>query len=217
MTPFNYFVTYGQAAFLGCFRAEKRLERDARVVVLSPRGSELGTVLSEATTPLAANFQQLAQGEVLRSATNEDERHSLATKEPLEGLLKTAGELAEEMGLPLLFLDGEILLDGTAVLQAIHWADCDATPIFTELSRRYGAIVKLHDATAPAKVEKKSGCETCGSEGGGCSTGGCSTTGGGCSTGSCSKGAVKSAAELTEYFGELRQQMEKRQARVPLN
>src|SRR5262249_31111795 len=118
---------------------------------------------------------------------------------------------AESRGLPLLFLDGEILLDGrNAILQAVHWADCDATPLFEELSHRHGLLVKLADLTTTPKA---GGCPTCGAEKPGCES--CGT--GGCSSGSCSRGSVKSADDLTAYFAGLRRQMETTTARVSLH
>jgi hypothetical protein len=127
--------------------------------------------------------------------------------------LADAEAVAAKLALPLLFLDGEILLDGSqAVLQAVHWADCDATPLFEQLSVRHGVPVQLADLTtapkAPAAV-----CESCGEEKSGCDSCG---TGGGCSTGSCSKGSVKSADDLTAYFAGLRKQMDAAAGRVSL-
>ena len=109
----------------------------------------------------------------------------------------------------------EILLDGTeAILQAVHWGECDATPLFESLSAARGLTVKLADLTTEPKPAAKGGCGTCGSEGGGCSSCG---TGGGCSSGSCSKGSVKTAEDLSEYFLGLRRQMEASAGRVPLH
>ena len=62
-------------------------------------------------------------------------------------------------GLALLFLDGEILLDGSqAILQAVHWADCDATLLFEELSARHGLAVKLADLTTTPQAGRDRLC-----------------------------------------------------------
>ena len=209
MSEFEYLVNYGQGAFLGRFRADARLERDDRVVVRSERGIELGTVLER-----AASQSVVLAGEVLGMPSESDAATAELHRERIARILADAQAAAEARGLPLLFLDGEILLDGSqAILQAVHWDDCDATPIFEELSARHGLLVKLADMTAAPKPAS-TGCSTCGSEKSGCDSCG---TGGGCSTGSCSKGSVKSADELTSYFAGLRKQMEAADARVSLH
>ncbi len=206
MSEFEYLVTYGQGAYLGRFCAAAAYGRGDRVVVRTDRGVESGTVLERATTPTVA-----ALGEVLRPVTAEDEATTATHREQIAAILADAESVAADRGLPLLFLDGEILLDGSqAILQSVHWADCDATPLFEALSARHGLTVKLADVTAaPVK-----GCPTCGAEKSGCDSCG---TGGGCSSGSCSSGSVKSAAELTSYFAGLRRQMEAATARVSLH
>jgi hypothetical protein len=204
----DYLVSYGQGGFLGRFRTAADYCRDDRVVVRSPRGIEIATVLG-----MAPNGQMALEsdGEILRSATDDDEAAASRFRDRIVTILDDAHKSAEARGLPLLFVDGEILLDGRdAILQAVHWADCDATALFEDLSRRHGLLVKLADLTATPKA---GGCPTCGADKQGCDS--CGT--GGCSSGSCSKGSVKSADELTAYFAGLRKQMEATAARVSLH
>lgn len=208
MTPPDYLVTYGLGGFLGRFRAADTCRRDDRVVVRSARGVELGTVLGEAR----ADSPDLS-GDILRPASADDEAAAAMLRGRSTSLAAEAQARADTLGLPLLFLDGEILLDGReAILQAVHWADCDATPLFADLSARHGLAVKLADLTAPPAPA--GGCEVCGAEKSGCDSCG---SGGGCSTGSCSSGSVKSADELTAYFAGLRRQMEQAADRVSLH
>jgi hypothetical protein len=215
-----YLVQYGRPGFVGRFRADLAgpLARGSAVVVRGPRGLELGTVLVEP----AARFNSVPDdGEVLRPATADDEgtADSLTTRG--RELLDAAQARADELGLPLSFVDAELALDGTsAVLHGVPWAACDASPLFAELSERFGLPVRLLDlARAPVArdaPEPSHGCgkPDCGSGSGGCSSCG---TGGGCSSGSCSRGSVKSAGELTAYFADLRRKMEQHAAaRTPL-
>ena len=103
-----------------------------------------------------------AAGEVLRPVTAADEAAAARHQERLAAILADAEPGRRGPGLPLLFLDGEVFLDGSqAILQAVHWADCDATPLFEELSARHGLPVKLADLTA---APAKSGCGSCGAE-----------------------------------------------------
>ena len=207
MSEFEYLVTYGQGAYLGRFRAAASYGRDERVVVRTDRGVEAGTVRERATSAAVALV-----GAVLRPLAADDQAAAGRHREQLVTILADAEASAAANGLPLLFLDGEVLLDGSqAILQAVHWAECDATPLFEELSARHGLAVKLADLTAMPKPA--TGCATCGAEKSGCDSCG---TGGGCSTGSCSKGSVKSADELTAYFAGLRTQMDATAGRVSL-
>jgi hypothetical protein len=204
----EYLVTYGRGGFLGRFRAASAFGRDDQVVVRSERGVEFGIVMGEAGT-----IGPDRAGDVLRRATADDVRTSDELRLRAANILADAQALAESTGLPLLFLDGEILIDGReAILQAVHWGDCDATHVFEKLSTQHGLPVKLADLTTTPKPAPK-GCETCGAEKSGCSSCG---TGGGCSTGSCSSGAVKSADELTTYFAGLRKQMEATSGRTAI-
>lgn len=208
MPGIDYIVNYGQGGYLGRFSAVGEYRRDDRVVVRSPRGVEIGTILGDA--PERSGSIEPA-GEVLRPASADDESAFATLRDRASTIVDDAVHSAQSLGLPLVFLDGEILLDGRcAILQAVHWADCDATFLFEELSHKHGLLVKLADLTT---VPKTGGCSVCGAEKSGCDSCG---SGGGCSSGSCSSGTVKSADELTAYFAGLRKQMEATAARVSL-
>jgi hypothetical protein len=215
-----YLVQYGRSAFVGRFRSAEAVAfaRGDRVVVRGPRGLELGTVLCEPAAHVSGAADP--DGDLLRHSTAEDDaaaaRHDALGRDVLAA--------ADASGLPIAFVDIEVSLDGiAAVLHGLPWGGCDATPLFEQLSERFGLAVRLldlsHAPTAndpPDPATAGCGKPGCGSEGGGCSTGSCGT-GGGCSTGSCSRGKVKSAADLTAYFADLRQKMEElSQTRTPL-
>jgi hypothetical protein len=205
----SYLVQYGKPGFVGRFRSATEYARGDRVVIAGPRGTESGTVLCDP----ADRFTALpTDGELLRPATSCDEPGE-------RGAELLAAAQADDRGLPIAFVDVEVLCDGTAILHALPWDGCDASPLFEELSARFGVTVRMLDLSrSPAAKDEPShaGCGKpgCGSDAGGCSTGGCGT-GGGCSTGSCSRGSVKSADELTAYFSDLRTKMEAT-ARTPL-
>jgi hypothetical protein len=215
-----YLVQYGRPGFVGRFRSDfpDPLARGTAVVVRGPRGLELGTVLVE---PADRVTSLPDDGDLLRTATPDDERTAADLTARGRELLDAAQARADELGLPVSLVDAELALDGTsAVLHGLPWGACDASGLFAELSDRFGLPVRLLDlARAPVTKdapEPAAGCgkPDCGSGSGGCSSCG---TGGGCSTGSCSRGSVKSAAELTAYFADLRRKMEEHAAtRTPL-
>jgi hypothetical protein len=210
----DFLVQYGLGAFLGRFRAATPFARADRVVLQTPRGLELGTVLEACSSSASL----APSGAIARAATSADEAHALMLQQRTHALLAEAQTLADALHLPLTFLDAEFLFDErTAILQAIHWAECNADALFAELSQRHGVTVTLHDLTTPtpAPEHDEGGCSSCGSKEGGCTS--CGTAGGGCSSGSCASGQVKSSAEMTAYFAALRQQMEAAKNRVPLH
>ena len=188
-------VRYGRPGYVGRFAACAAYPRGAAVVVRTPRGTELGTVLGDGdhAAALAA-----AGGDVLRPASADD-------RTPDAGELLDRATIAAD-GLPLTVVDAEVLLDRSAgVVHALVWDAFDGDALFADLSATLGYPVRLYDlanAGGPADPPEPS----CGS--GNCGTG-CGT-GGGCGSGDgCSRGAVKSADELTAYFLNLRQQMER--------
>jgi cell fate regulator YaaT (PSP1 superfamily) len=199
---------------VGRFRSALPLTRGERVVLHGPRGVELGEVLISPTDRFTAHHDD---GEILRTATDDDARESARLDTIAQELLDAAATTATELGLPLAFVDVEVMLDAAVILHALPWDECDATPLLGELAARFGFAVRLLDLSrvaVPGDEQAHGGCGKpgCGSEsGGGCSTGGCSS-------GSCSRGAAKSADELTDYFADLRRKMEAAGiARTPLN
>src|SRR5689334_13837221 len=111
MSEFEYLVTYGRGAYLGRFRAAAIYRRDDRVVVRSDRGVELGTVRERAT-----NSAVFAAGDILRPTTADDEAAAAQQQERVVPILADAERAAGARGLPLLFLDGEVLLDGSQAI-----------------------------------------------------------------------------------------------------
>lgn len=209
-------IQYGRLGFVGRFRSAFAHQRGDRIVVRGPRGIELGEVLLP-----VAGAEAETDGELLRGASPEDETHAAESQLRSQALLAAATEGAAERGLPLAFVDVEVTLDGFAILHALPWDACDATPLLEELGTRFGFAVRLLDLTnSPNAKEEPShgGCGKpgCGTESGGCSS--CGTGSGGCSSGSCSRDSVKDADELTAHFAELRRKMEAAGlARTPLN
>lgn len=203
MIPTGYLVQYGRCAYVGRFTTDRTFSRGDRAIVRSSRGIEIGIVLCDAGERFAGAIDPSAGGELLRLASPDDETTAVARD--ADGVTLLAA--ASESSLPLTFLDVEVMLDGSsAVLHALPWEPCDADPLFAELSARFGMPVRMLDLSrTPVAVDPPT---TCGKPD--CGSGNCSScgTGGGCSTGSCSRGSVKSAAELSAYFADLRSKME---------
>src|SRR5579884_3122172 len=140
MDAVEYLVGYGQCGDFGRFRAAATLScrRGARVVVNTPRGVEVGTVLREATPRHAHFLPNTTVGALLRPCTPDDETALDRLRDRGQELFERARALAAELALPLEPIDVEVLLDGThAVLHHLRFADCDVRPLVSTLSREF--------------------------------------------------------------------------------
>jgi len=212
-----YLVGYGRAGGFALFRAAAPLAcgRGDAVVVRTRRGLELGQVLCPAEDRHARLLPAPAEGELLRPATPDDLGSSPLRRRREHALFEDCQRLVGELGLPVVVLDVEALLDGRrAAVQYLAWAEGDLAPLVEALARRHGLEVLLEDLTLPADDHppegEHGGCgePNCGKAGGG----GCDScsSGGGCATG-CGSGKV----DMREYFAHLRTRMEESH-RVPL-
>src|SRR3954454_22632069 len=114
MSEIEYLVTYGQGSFFGRFRAVGNFLRDEAVVVRSDRGEEFGIVREH-----ARNGSIALVGDIVRRPTYTDHEVGQQHRDRVPAILVDAQRSADAAGLPLLFLDGEILLDGSqAILSA---------------------------------------------------------------------------------------------------
>lgn len=213
--PGEYLVNYGRSGFLGRFvnASGVDFQRDERVVVRSSRGIEAGIVLGEASARFA-HLVGVAGGEILRRFDSEDAARDDDNSQRARDLASETQQEADNLGLPLAVLDVEIVLDGQQVIvQLLPFVDCDLSPLREWIARQHNILVSFFDVRTPVQAES-GGCGKpgCGSSGGSC--GDCGS--GGCSSGSCSSGKVKNSRELTEYFVQLREKMERESARRSL-
>jgi hypothetical protein len=211
----EYLVSYGRSGAFGRFACPFpfSLPRGARVVIETPRGIELGTVLCPATTTHARLLISGAIGRLVRPAADADAAASQAADAAARELLQRCTGVVRQLSLPLEILDAEILLDGRrAIVQYLGPQDVDISPVADALAGddRLVLFENLAVAAPTADEDAHAGCDKpdCGRTNG---AGGCTScgTGGGCS--SCGSGKV----DMRAYFAHLRGQMEAR-GRVPL-
>lgn len=185
----EYLVSYGQAGDFARFRSPGDLScaRGDQVVVKSTRGLEVGRILCPVVEGHTPFLSRTALGELVRPLSVDDEQRLVELRGHGQALCQEATALAAEMGLQLLIVDAEILLDEKqAVLYHLSQAFEERDRFVQELARRHGVTVTLENLALPAEEEEAGGCGKpgCGSaEAGGCSSCG---SGGGCST--CGKG-----------------------------
>ncbi|MGL6076078.1 MAG: hypothetical protein ACRC8S_18120 [Fimbriiglobus sp.] len=195
----RFLAQYGLLAHVGQFHSARAdYARGEQVLLRTPRGAERGTILCPAPDSKSDD-----DGEILAEAITE--ANDVFQREMLDTM---ASDLASH---PVTLLDLEILHNrSAAILHILAHDTCELDEQIAAWSERFGLPVRLLDMSVVRgpKDPAPKGCSSCGSDKGGCSTGGCGTEKGGCSTGSCSKGSVKSAGELTNYFAGLREKME---------
>jgi cell fate regulator YaaT (PSP1 superfamily) len=207
----EYLASFGLTGEFGRFRTATPLglHRGERVVVRGPRGVEIAEVMRPATAQHAHFLPNTSVGQLLRRLTSTDEQTESVMHTRAHQLFERGGQLAAELGLPLMLLDVEVLLDGEhAMLHHLRAGDADVRPFVSTLSREFDMHITLVDLSCDREgaVPDEGEHAGCGrSDCGQGADGGCSTCGsGGC--GSCGSAQPK---DLELYFAQLREQMER--------
>jgi hypothetical protein len=201
----EYLVSYGTSGEFARFRpvAVSDFRRGDRVVVRTSQGLELGVVLCPAQAEHEPFLSRTARGELLRTVTEEDDRQAEQARLLGQQLFEDAGRLADELELPLVILDIEVLLEGQqAIVHHLRQMDCDYRPLVSALSKKYDVHILMSNLTMPKEEVVGCGEPNCGQL-----TGGCQSCGsGGCDT--CGKGAKKE--DVAAHLLALRKVMEQR-------
>jgi cell fate regulator YaaT (PSP1 superfamily) len=200
----EYLVSYGTSGEFARFRptAPADFQRGDRVVVRTNQGLELGVVMCPAQPEHAPFLSRTALGELLRTVTLEDEKQAEQASRLGQRLFEDAGQLAGELGLPLVILDVEVLLDGQqAIVHHLRQMDCDYRPLVSALSKKHDVHVAMSNLALPKEAIVGCGEPNCGQLTGGCQS--CGT--GGCDT--CGKGVKKE--DVAAHLLALRQLMER--------
>jgi cell fate regulator YaaT (PSP1 superfamily) len=208
----EYLVSFGLIGEFGRFHAcaPLHLRRGERVVVRGARGVEIGEVLRPATPRHAHFLPNTSVGHLLRRLTPADEQTAAEMRLRGQRLFERGQQLAAELGLPLVLLDVEMLLDGEhAVLHYLPEGAADVRPFVSTLSREFAAHILLIDLSRDRQgamaeeSEEHGGCgrPDCGRG----ADGGCST----CGSGGCGTCGDAKPADMELYFAQLREQMER--------
>jgi cell fate regulator YaaT (PSP1 superfamily) len=206
----EYLASFGLTGEFGRFRTTSPLpfRRGERVLVRGPRGVEIALVLREATVQHAQFLPNTSVGQLLRRVTSDDEQAERDMRIRAQEIFERGVQLAAELGLPLILLDVEALLDGDhAVLHHLRSEDADVRPFVSTLSREFAMHITLVDLSrdlkgaTPQEDDEQVGCgrPDCGQR----EDGSCSSCG---SCGSC--GSVE-PRDMKLYSAQLREQMER--------
>jgi cell fate regulator YaaT (PSP1 superfamily) len=202
MADAEYLVSYGSSGEFARFRTESALQfrRGDRVVVRTHQGLELGVVMCPAQPEHAPFLSRTALGDLLRHVTEDDQKQAEQARLVSQRLFRDAAGLADELELPLVILDVEVLLEAQqAIIHHLRERDCDYRPLVSTLSKRHDIHVAMSNLALPKEPIG------CGEPNCGQLTGGCQSCGsGGCDT--CGKGVKKE--DVTAHLLALRQMME---------
>jgi cell fate regulator YaaT (PSP1 superfamily) len=198
----EYLVSYGNSGEFARFRpvSAVQFQRGDRVVVRTHQGLELGVIMCSAQPEHAPFLSRTALGDLLRGVTQEDENQAEQARLIGQRLFQGAAELANDLELPLVILDVEVLLEGQqAIIHHLREGDCDYRALVSTLSKRHDIHIAMSNLALPKEPIG------CGEPNCGKLTGGCQSCGsGGCDT--CGKGVKKE--DVTAHLLALRQLME---------
>lgn len=168
----QHFVRIGVLGSVGRFMASgrERYPRGAQVICRTPRGLEIGEILSAADV----EDTQPADGDLLRRVTVEDNLLiARLEKNRLEAYRACTARLLER-GSSAMLLDVEHLFDGRSLY---FYFLGETTPELDALTSELAEVYEAKAQLAKFAETLTAGCgPDCGTEaGGGCGTGGCST------------------------------------------
>ncbi len=168
----QHYVRIGVLGSVGRFTAtgRERYPRGAQVICRTPRGLEIGEILST-TEP---DEMRPADGDLLRRVTVEDNLLiARLEKNRLEAYHACSARLAER-GSSAMLLDVEHLFDGRSLY---FYFLGETTPELDALTAELAEVYEAKSQLAKFAETLTAGCgPNCGTEeGGGCGTGGCST------------------------------------------
>jgi len=114
----KYVVRYGATRALGVMstRGGDQYNRSDRVVVRSGRGMEIGEVLCPATEEAVAQMKDPAHGQILRSATPEDENENQHIRDGEGAEFEICRKYVEKLKLPMDLVDIEHLFGGERIV-----------------------------------------------------------------------------------------------------
>src|SRR5579863_1709183 len=109
----QFLVSYGKSGGLGSFSAAEplTLERGDRVIIDTPRGRELGTVLCPASVRQARLLGAVASGTIIRPVATADEATLAEGRSLSRRLFETGRQLAQARQLSLEILDVDVFFE----------------------------------------------------------------------------------------------------------
>ncbi len=143
----RYVVRFGSMRQLGVMssRSGEEYRRGNTVVLRTPRGTELGQVLCEATDDALAYMDKPANGNILRLETDDDTSEMSHLNIAKENNRRTCQRLIEESGLPMKLVDIEMLLGGERMIVYYVSEDrVDFRELVKQISTEIQTRIEMH-------------------------------------------------------------------------
>jgi cell fate regulator YaaT (PSP1 superfamily) len=143
-THVEYVVRCGSMRSLGVMSAAAAYQYGDQVVVRSERGTELGTVLCEATAAATSYMQEATTGRILRPVTDEDRQHSQRLHHQTAADIEICRRCIAAHGLSMQLVDFERILGGELVV-VYYLADArvDFRQLVRDLAKEFQTRVEM--------------------------------------------------------------------------
>lgn len=168
----QHFVRIGVLGSVGRFAVpdRERFSRGTRVICRTPRGLEVGQVLSE----VELEGESTTDGSLLRRVTVEDDLLIARLEKNRDEAFRACTDRLAELAVPNVLLDVEHLFDGQSLyFYFLGETTPELDAVTTELADVYEAKAQLQKFADTLTAGCGPDCGT--EEGGGCGTGGCSS------------------------------------------
>lgn len=115
-TPLEYVVRFGSMRILGVLTARERFRYNDQVVVRTDRGTEIGTVLCEATPGALDAMHEPTSGKIMRAISGEDSLQWEHIQTKTRDDLAICQKCIDALGLQMDLVDVERLLGGERIV-----------------------------------------------------------------------------------------------------
>lgn len=140
----EYVVRYGRMRTLGVMSAKQSYRYGDEVVVRTDRGTEIGTVLCEATPTALDAMQETTQGRILRKQSDDDRSQWLHLSGQTQALLATCQRLVDEHKLEMELVDIEQILGGEkTVVYFLAPQRVDFRQLVRDLAREFQTRIEM--------------------------------------------------------------------------
>ncbi len=143
-TSLEYVVRYGSMRLLGVMRSRQSFRYGDQVVARTDRGTELGTVLCEATPAARDAMSEPTDGRILREASDEDRAQSRRLESQVAEDLQSCQQCVEALQLPMELVDVERILGGERlVVYFLAEGRVDFRQLVRDLAKQFQTRIEM--------------------------------------------------------------------------
>lgn len=140
----EFVVRFGSMRILGVMSARQAFRYGDEVVARTKRGTEVGTVLCEATATALDHLTQPNEGRIIRSLSEEDRRQWSHFHEKREGDMQLAQQCVDALKLKMELVDIERILGGELiVVYFLSEQRVDFRQLVRDLAREFQSRIEM--------------------------------------------------------------------------